>query len=252
MEQFNPFKNGSGGGGGGGAQYSVAKYIDDQTGEVTFRLTKDGTDTGETITFNGEGILINDPSAPQGTPEQASIDEVMQMVYDRASATYNFTTFTELNIDTQGKTLLQITNELLAKNLPQNTVVTGQLYTQALPFTGNGEVEVFCNNPAFWWTCKSLNVAPYSWNAITASSSWGQQGMVLDWVPSYNSDVINGLPSGTTEDNIVTWGADGYNVKDSGAALGNNYIELANGQRVYFSSTAPTGTIPDGAIGIGF
>lgn len=32
----------------------------------------------------------------------------------------------------------------------------------------------------------------------------------------------------------------------------SNYIELTNGQRVYFSSTVPTGTIPDGAIGIGF
>lgn len=66
------------------------------------------------------------------------------------------------------------------------------------------------------------------------------------------SDAVHGLSSGTTEDHIVTWGADGYHVKDSGATLAANYIELASGQRVYFSSTAPTGTIPDGSIGIGF
>ena len=35
-----------------------------------------------------------------------------------------------------------------------------------------------------------------------------------------------------------------------GITIAENYIELANGQRVYFSSTAPTGTIPDGSIWI--
>lgn len=37
-----------------------------------------------------------------------------------------------------------------------------------------------------------------------------------------------------------------------GITITENYIELANGQRVYFSSTAPTGTIPEDSIGIGF
>jgi hypothetical protein len=94
-------------------------------------------------------------------------------LYDRSQSTYNFTTFTELNIDTHNKTLRQLTNELIAKNLPQNTIVTGQIYSAALPFSGNGEVEVLVNHSAYWWTCKSLNVAPYSWNALTASSTWG-------------------------------------------------------------------------------
>ena len=183
---FDPFGD-SNGGGGIVANYSIKKYVDDNTGEVTFKLTKNNTDIGDTITFNGEGLLINDPRAAQGTPEEASLDEIISMLYEKASATYNFTTFTELGITTSGKTLTQITNELIAKNLPQNTIVTGQLYTGVLPFSGNGEVEVLYNRPAYWWTCKSLNVAPYSWNAITASSSWGTQGLVLDWVPSYIS-----------------------------------------------------------------
>ena len=34
--------------------------------------------------------------------------------------------------------------------------------------------------------------------------------------------------------------------------VGNDYIELGNNQRVYFTNTAPTGTIPNGALGIGF
>lgn len=31
-----------------------------------------------------------------------------------------------------------------------------------------------------------------------------------------------------------------------------NYIEMENGVRLYISSTAPTGTIPDGSIGVGW
>ena len=31
-----------------------------------------------------------------------------------------------------------------------------------------------------------------------------------------------------------------------------NYIEMKNGTRLYISTTAPTGTIPDGAIGVGW
>lgn len=43
------------------------------------------------------------------------------------------------------------------------------------------------------------------------------------------------------------------NSKISGIAeTGTNYIELSNGVRVYFSDTEPTGTIPEGSIGIGF
>lgn len=34
--------------------------------------------------------------------------------------------------------------------------------------------------------------------------------------------------------------------------VGNDYIELGNNQRVYFTNTAPTGTIPEGSIGVGW
>lgn len=207
------------GGGGGGSAYTIVEHTDAQTGEVTYSLTKDGVAVGDTIEFDGEGILVNDPSAQQGTIVEGTLNDIIAMIYERASATYNFTTFTELGINTTGKTLVQITNELIAKNLPQNTIVTGEIYTAALPFSGNGEAEVIVNGPAYWWTCKSLNVSPYSWNAITASSSWGTQGLVLDWTPSYVLDYIKGVSSGTTQNNLVKWGADGYTVADAGAAI---------------------------------
>lgn len=44
----------------------------------------------------------------------------------------------------------------------------------------------------------------------------------------------------------------GTNVSGAGLTVALNYLELDNGQRVYFSSTAPTGTIPEGSLGVGW
>ena len=186
---FDPFGgtgSSSGGGGGGGgstATYSVEKYTDAQTGEVTYSLTKtDGGQTvevGDLIGFNGNEILV------QSGNQIKLLNGVIADINTKLSAQYNFTTFTALGINTSGKTLKQITDELIAKNLPQNTIVTGQIYTKALPFSGNAEAEVMVNQPAYWWKVCSLTNAPYSWNAITAASSWGNNGIVLDWTPSF-------------------------------------------------------------------
>ena len=46
--------------------------------------------------------------------------------------------------------------------------------------------------------------------------------------------------------NAVTTKTQGIDSTDT------NYIEMENGVRLYISSTAPTGTIPDGAIGVGW
>jgi hypothetical protein len=51
-------------------------------------------------------------------------------------------------------------------------------------------VEVLVNHPAYWWTCKSLNVAPYSWNALTASSTWGDDGIIINWTPDNKNEVV--------------------------------------------------------------
>ena len=238
------------GGGGGGSSYTIVKTVDEQTGEVTYSLTKDGVAEGDTIEFDGEGILVNDPRSPQGTPTEVPLDEIISVIYEKASATYNFTTFTELGITTTNKTLTQITNELIAKNLPQNTIVTGEIYTAALPFTGNGEAEVIVNGPAYWWTCKSLNISPYSWNAITASSSWGTQGLVLDWTPSYVLDYIKGKSSGTTQNDLVKWGADGYTVEDAGVAIETSFDGTSDA-KIPTSKSIKT-NVADNAVLTGF
>lgn len=180
---FNPF----GGGGSGGSQsqvdYSISQVIDSQTGEATYQLMQSidgGTPVvvGDVISYNGNDLLVNYNN------EVVLLNNAMETIGQRLGEIYDFTTFTELGIDTHNKTLVEITNELIAKHLPTNTIVTGQIYSQALPFNGNGEAEVMINGPAYWWKCGSLNVAPYSWAAITASSTWGDNGLVMDWTPT--------------------------------------------------------------------
>ena len=215
---FDYFPSGGGGGGGGGdkSRYTVTEVTDGSTGEVTYKLMQtidDGASVkvGDIIGFRGNQMLV------QYGNELVILDSTLATIKEKIDATYNFTTFNELNITTSGKTLKQITDELYAKDLPTNTIVTGQLYTSALPFAGNGEAEVMINGPAFWWKCTSLNVAPYSWNAIAGGGSWS--GVIMDWTPTYNKNA-----SGIVYDN-TTSGATATNVQ---AALDESFSTLGN------------------------
>ena len=192
---------GGGGGGGDKSRYTIEKFTDNETGVVTFKLKQtlnDGTATyvGDVISLDGDGILVEYGDSVM------ILNQVIAAIEERLDANYNFTTFTELDIDTTGKTLLQITQALAAKNLPTNTIVTGQIYTQALPFVGaNAEAEVMINRPAYWWTCTSLTNAPYSWNAIADSSK-----IIMDWTPTYNKAAsgisYDGTASGSSADDV--------------------------------------------------
>lgn len=81
---------------------------------------------------------------------------------------------------------------------------------------------------------------------------------------TYEWDTLNvrEVPTITSSDNSKVLTAQYYNATGtttyswesvlSGATIGNDYIEFANGVRLYVSNTAPTGNIPNGSIGIGF
>ena len=212
-EHFNPFAGSNSGGGGGGTservRYTIKKETNGTSGEVTYKLMQsinNGSQTvaGEIIGFNGNSILVNYGDSV------ALLNTAIENIEELLNKTYNFTTFSELNIDTRNKTLTQITQELIAKNLPANTIVTGQLYSSALPFNGDGEAEVIVNSPIYWWTCKSLNVAPYSWSALTANSTYGDQGIVIDWTPDHKDEVVvtqtNTAPQDPTTDLWINLG----------------------------------------------
>ena len=205
-DYFPEEQPGGGGGGGDVSRYTVEKVTDGSTGEVTYKLMEqlnNGTahKVGDVIGIRGNQMLVNYGN------EVVILNTAIATIKGKIDTQYNFTTFTELNITTSGKTLKQITDELYAKNLPTNTIVTGQLYSSALPFSGNGEAEVMINGPAFWWTCKSLTTAPYSWNAIAGGGSWS--GVKMDWTPTYNKNA-----SGIVYDN-TTSGATATNVQDA-------------------------------------
>lgn len=179
---YFPDEGGGGGGGGDVSRYTVEKVVDPNTDEASFKLLQslnggESVAVGDVICIRGEQMLVQYGSS------LSILDTALATIKEKIDATYNFTTFTELNITTSGKTLKEITDELYAKGLPTNTIVTGQLYSSALPFSGNGEAEVMINGPAFWWKCTSLNVAPYSWNAICGGGSWS--GVIMDWTPTY-------------------------------------------------------------------
>lgn len=200
-EYFPELKPGGGGGGGGDtSRYSVAKTTD-ASGEVTYRLMQTingGTTTavGEIIGLRGNQMLVNYGSS------LTILDTAIADIKEHIDASYNFTTFTELGIDTHNKNLKTITDELHALNLPTNTIVTGQLYSTALPFSGNGEAEVMINKPAYWWKCTSLNVAPYSWSAIAGGGSWS--GVIMDWTPTYNNNAEDINYDNTTSGAVAT------------------------------------------------
>lgn len=213
---YFPEEGGGGGGGGGGdkSRYTIAKITDDDTGEVTFKLMQslnDGTavPVGDVIGIRGNEMLV------QYGDSLTVLNTAIADLKEAVDANYNFTTFNELDISTMNKTLKEITDELHAKNLPTNTIVTGQLYSSALPFSGNGEAEVMINSPAYWWKCTSLNVAPYSWNAITGGGSWS--GVIMDWTPSY----ISG--AGDVDYDNTTSGSAATNVQ---AAVDDLYSKL--------------------------
>ena len=217
-------RSGNSGGGGDKSRYTISKVTDSTTGEVTYKLMEslndeESTEVGDVIGLNGNEILV------QQGDSIVLLNGAISNIQNQLDKTYDFKTFTELGITTVNKTLLEITQEIIAKHLPTNTVVTGQLYTKALPFTGNAEAEVLINSPALWWKCGSLNVAPYSWNAITGPNGWGpeQDGMVMDWTPSNYT-----LPAASTE----TLG---------GVKIGNG-IDVNNG-------VISVGSVPSSATG---
>lgn len=211
------FPDGGGGGGEGDkSRYTVEKVTNNSTGEVTYKLKQtlnNGSPSyvGDVIGLRGNQMLV------QYGNSLTILNTALADIKTKMDAQYNFTTFTELNITTSGKTLKQITDELYAKDLPTNTIVTGQLYTPALPFTGNGEAEVMVNGPAFWWTCKSLTTAPYSWNAIAGGGSWS--GVKMDWTPTYNSSSAT-----ITYDNT----ASGSSATDVQSAIDDLYSKLGD------------------------
>jgi chitinase len=107
-------------------------------------------------------------------------------------------------------------------------VVTAQLYNKGGDALGNPQ---------------TIDL-PLESTVVSGSYDSNSKSLILTLVSGQTiaipiSSLIEGLLKGT-------------NVGNAGLTVAENYIELANGQRLYISSTEPTGTIPNGSLGIGF
>lgn len=105
-------------------------------------------------------------------------------------------------------------------------------------------------------TASGLGLATSTDIADMATQTWvGQQGFLTnaDEVPSVGSSddgkvLTASYSGGTGSYSWQTAASGGLSVETDGT----NYWITVNGIRLYFASSAPTGTIPDGSIGIGW
>ena len=114
------------------------------------------------------------------------------------------------------------------------------------------KVSFIAASPVYTGTIKIGDTLIAAKNVPKVDATWVAD---TDWnvIPSGDeTGYVIGKASGTTQNNLVKWGQNGYEVDDSGATFGTNYLQYPNGQRIYCDSTAPTGNIPDGSIGVGW
>lgn len=83
----------------------------------------------------------------------------------------------------------------------------------------------------------------------TEAGDWefiGDRVVVVD-------DALNESSENPPQNKVVAIPLNAVTTKTQGIdSTDTNYIEMENGVRLYISSTAPTGTIPDGSIGVGW
>lgn len=166
-------------------RYTIEKFTSDDV--TTYKLKQilndESSYVGDIVSFSASDITLNGK-------RWNNVETALNSLYEQSEKTYNFTTFTDLNIVTKDKTLTVILKEVLSKGLPVNTIITGQIYKPAAPTLGFNNAEakiqitVGANGQVYWGTVTSNDVFPYSWNCIYAQNS-SSVDMILDWSPTY-------------------------------------------------------------------
>lgn len=207
---FNPFLN-SGTGSGGTTtpneivRYTIEKKLDNNKASFQLKQTINGSTAyvGDIITFTAEDLSANVSFGDAIN----TINEALEYIYNRTTRTVNYTTFDELNINTAGKDMGTILKEVLAKDLPINTIITGQFYSAASPDPDRfqnveGQIQITENRTGgkvFWINCTSLDVSPYQWDCIWAQNAVTTVGEILPWsatkysLPVASKTVLGGV-----------------------------------------------------------
>lgn len=249
---FNPFGSSSSSGGSGGSgtsekvRYTVNKITENDTTSYKLSQTINSSTSyvGTPITFTANEINYTNNNV-------SNVQGALDFLYSYTDGNYNFTTFTELGIDTKSKSMEEILAEVKALNLPVNTVITGELYKPALPVDSltNAELEVQITEGAggqqiYWNKLTSISIEPYSWNSIyfinSDNSSSSDVETVLEWTPTYYilTAATDSTLGGVIVGNYLTVASDGtisVNVETLQTALDNWINDFS-----FTSSTAGT------------
>lgn len=245
MGQFNPFYRNNGGGGGSGGtsevvRYSIEKSIQDSKTVFKLKQTINGVSSyvGNVITFDAADISFDSEKA-------TTVEEALEYLLNFTEGNYNFTTFEELGINTTGKTMEQILSEVLSKNLPVNTIITGQIYTSAAPDLGwnNAEAKIQiteggAGQQIYWCSVSSIEIEPYQWNSIyyeKQSDSSIQE--TLGWTPTYYE-----LPTASKDEKGGILVGDTLTI-DSNGVLNINLSNIKSIEKIEFTSSTE-GVLP--------
>lgn len=189
---FNPFFNSGTSSGGTTTPSEIVRYTIEKklnNNKASFQLKQTINDStayvGDIITFTAEDLSANVSFGDAIN----TINDALEYIYNRTTRTVNYTTFNELNINTRGKDMRTILEEVIAKNLPVNTIITGQFYSAASPDPDRfqnveGQIQItesWAGRQVFWINCTSLDISPYQWDCIWAQNSDTTAGEILPW-----------------------------------------------------------------------
>lgn len=240
MGQFNPFYRSNSGGGGGGSgsseivRYKIEKSLENSKTVFKLKQTINGVSSyvGNVITFDAADISFDSEKAQ-------TVEEALNYLLNFTEGNYNFTTFQELGIDTSGKTMEQILSEVLSKNLPVNTIITGQIYKSAAPDLGwnNAEAKIQITEGGvgqqiYWCSVSSIEVEPYQWNSIYYADDINSPiNQTLDWTPTYYE-----LPTASTTEKGGIIVGNTLNI-DSNGVLNINLDNIKSIEKIEFTSS---------------
>lgn len=189
-------------------KYTIKKQID-LKGNMYYQLVEvignSEFPVGEHIVFSTQDLKFDEDNNLEQIinsliREKEKINKNLELIQKQLNSSVKLIGFEDLNIDTNEKDLDTIINELDNKNIPENIIINGILYENALPkdtelYLENAAVQVTVINDSngnryYKFIATSDKSAPYSWTAIYKNSE-----PIMEWTSAYDGTTgdINNL-----------------------------------------------------------
>lgn len=200
---FDPFisftSNNSSNSTSNNTKYTIKKQID-LKGNMYYQLIEVignlETPKGEHIVFSTQDLKFDKDNNLEQIinsliREKEKINKNLALIQSQLNNTVKLINFEDLNIDTNEKDLDTIINELDNKNIPENIIINGILYKDALPkdtelYLEDAAVQVIIvndnnGNRYYKFVATSDKSAPYNWTAIYKNNE-----PIMEWTPAYD------------------------------------------------------------------